>query len=103
MTTAQHTPGPWKVRSFVGSHTPRRAEISAPVGHREVCAVYWHIVDGTREAAEANARLIAASPRMLAALRKVHDFLDKHGNGWDEAEALDEVRAAIGEATGARS
>jgi len=37
---------------------------------------------------------------MLAALRLAHDHLDRHGNGWDEADALSAIRAAIAKATG---
>lgn len=39
--------------------------------------------------------LVRPSDPTLAVLRDVRDYLDSHGNGWDEADLLDRVRAAI--------
>ena len=47
-----------------------------------------------------NATLSAAAPVLLAALQKAHDFLDSHGNGWEEAETLAVIRSALGKARG---
>jgi hypothetical protein len=72
VTNAQHTAGPW---------TPRKAKhssyggwdwgIGAKVGMYERCiAEAFEVVDcGIKVNAEANARLIAAAPEMLVALR----------------------------------
>lgn len=46
-------------------------------------------------------RLFAAAPNMLAALHKAHDYLDSHGNGWEEAETLAAIREAMEKAEGA--
>jgi len=91
---ATHTPGPWGVLDEPG-HPPL---ITA-----------WNDADGsTDDIAEvfeettqsfANARLIAAAPELLAALRGARDFI--LGFREDEAPAglLDEVKSAIAKAT----
>lgn len=73
MTQAAHTPGPWYV-------TPYKTSIgvtSRPDGgyaHRIAECDYWNPAGNgqpDREAAEANARLIASAPDLLETLRKI--------------------------------
>lgn len=94
--TTKHTPGPWQ---FCESELrPGRYSIYAngPVAY---CG------DTTNEPGdgEANARLIAAAPELLAALDKAESFIagfegDELQEGIDEM--LSEIRAAIAKAEG---
>lgn len=63
---AAHTPGPWSV----GSHR----SIQSPAG--TICETYSHM--GIEEA-DANERLIAAAPELLAALELLTDYAEKNG------------------------
>lgn len=73
---SKHTPGPWvvgeqnkgPVAGTVPVHTADYME--AYRGGQLVCSVY-----GTAAFSEANARLIAAAPEMLDALKKTSEFL----------------------------
>lgn len=58
----QHTPGPWSADEWAPGFT-----VSAPDSHYSVC----HLEDCNN--AEANARLIAAAPELLAALEALLD------------------------------
>ncbi len=58
----KHTPGPWEV-----SHTDQ----CTYVGATEMCIA--EIFDESEGSYEANARLIAAAPELLAALRTIHE------------------------------
>jgi hypothetical protein len=74
--TMKHTPGPWKVSPghAPGSFTVRRDSDIAeqyPVPVAEI----WHNGDDI----EANARLIAAAPTMLAMLKDIKEFLRQSG------------------------
>lgn len=91
--TTTHTPGPW---SATGYHVEARAGAIATV---------CDAGDGDTEG-DANARLMAAAPDLLAALRGVMawwaDTLPPHGAD-DEmpAHLFDAAHAAIARATGA--
>jgi len=72
MKTAQHTPGPWHVEP-----TPNRV-------HFAVRSDGVHVVTEWREGA-ANARLIAAAPDLLHALKWAAEFVSLYtpnGAGW---------------------
>lgn len=107
MSNAQHTPGPWAVvtRQILGCSDCRPvivhkdphpdfddlAEVVVPDSQR----------DGGRDivTAMANARLIAAAPELLKALR----FLYREANAsglLDVEPSMQEARAAIAKATG---
>jgi hypothetical protein len=62
---AEHTPGPWHV-----SHLHRNIEIES---HQDGVVATLDSRNGraTAEATEANARLIAAAPELLACLRRM--------------------------------
>lgn len=107
---SKHTPGPWAVWPTADSMID--VAVGPAVGGVAVCQIVT--ADGrginTAEAMErgnANARLIAAAPELLAALRKVSTCL----SAWMEIadpgdlreyddEALGEALAAIRQATG---
>lgn len=87
----KHTPGPWKQHFVQNSHVMAVyatsdqmefiADIGTPFGP-----------DGDAKA-EANARLIAAAPELLAFAQMVAE------GGYDMADLMTEARAAIAKAT----
>lgn len=90
-TPAQHTPGPWQVEP----------------GHMQTATLqYWQVTDGQDAiccnqfcyagGSEANARLIAAAPTMLALLQ---ELIDIEGPQPGTAEWARKVRAVIAKAT----
>jgi hypothetical protein len=76
--TQHHTPGPWIVHPYVttiGPHALNKALDVGPAG-RAVCTVigeFEKAVPGGE--AEANAKLIAAAPDLLAALKEVRAYM----------------------------
>lgn len=104
--TVNHTPGPWEIaRSSQGYPY----QIRAPKGH----AGPGGIRDVTRWAAiglpssaegEANARLIAAAPELLAALQEAVRLYQSYGlvaNCLPTGDWINKTRAVIANATGA--
>lgn len=75
MTTTKHTPGPWKARrdSELDHEGKLRFEIYS---HKGEAITGWGCVRQT----EANARLIAAAPEMLEALKDLMTFIPDSGN-----------------------
>jgi hypothetical protein len=107
-----HTPGPWHGNGTNNSPTPDTYAVWADNG-RFVCSFRYPFRPGDPEDApdaerEANARLIAAAPELLAALQALIPVLDKL---WEydgdvmgmlhnrAADADDAARAAIAKAT----
>jgi len=77
----KHTPGPWKQHPY---------EKKAIVGDRgdKVTHDIAHICQTGKQATiEANARLIAAAPEMLAALKRIMVIFEREGIGSDEEES----------------
>lgn len=75
MMSEAHTPGPW----FLDGHNLSSViHCTVPKGHpdaRHVCGDYEQIASAHGDNWQANARLIAAGPDMLAELRKQVDWL----------------------------
>jgi hypothetical protein len=93
-----HTPGPWRVE--ISNKSPSLNIVGAnnyPIG-RIPCTPSICSDD------EANARLIAAAPDLLSALRDMTDMFEHHINGLlgpdDAAARWDNARAAVAKATG---
>lgn len=110
MTNAKHTPGPW---TYEGDHTHRQFNIRM-LGHligtrdeaKHICTVNNlppHVL-ANRDAvtAEANARLIAAAPELLAALESAQAWIARAGytdrDKWQSVQ--EQARAAIAKAKG---
>jgi hypothetical protein len=104
--SAQHTPGPWRVNT-AGTSSPwpenykvTEVYVYAPDTQDDV-AVCADIVDPlTQEPSEANARLIAAAPEMLANLREAAATLRHYetlhrAKGTTESDAKAEVNAEL--------
>jgi hypothetical protein len=62
---SKHTPGPWEV----GYHD-KHGQRTVLSQHIEICTCWHHSVGAIEKEMEANARLIAAAPDLLAALKK---------------------------------
>ncbi len=104
MSDAKHTPGPWSFGPAVpgakrcfyisGNHDANNREVDIGT------------VQGGYYSCEANARLIAAAPDLLAALKDTLDFLERHSNRWDGVNGkhpqlvVTAARAAIAKAEG---
>ena len=85
MTQATHTPGPWKVNGYMV---------------RTDCKISLFVANccyGATDAIEANARLIAAAPELLAALEWAVETADTEQY---EADWYAAARAAIAKAKG---
>ncbi len=91
-----HTPGPWKI---TGDHAhPSNLRVWSEV-NRHIALVY--ACDISRDlVCEANARLMAAAPDLLAALERVEKtFTQGTGGTLSETQLEHQVRAAIARAT----
>lgn len=108
--TTSHTPGPWGV-----AHVGKSLEGNYGAGFAVPCVIATNgatVAELMRsDSAMANARLIAAAPDLLAALRVIIDNEHRRLTGGSANEptlrdiinALDAGRAAITKATGAAS
>lgn len=85
--TSKHTPGPWERR-----HLTIMGQTSVQDAYQKVASVHN---DKSLENAEANARLIAAAPDMLAALVLAESYADVMG-----VMTVQAIRDAIAKATG---
>jgi hypothetical protein len=111
MEQTKHTPGPWK---WSMSGTFDKSRVLAPTGqgdehvtiattdlthiHAAFAMTGESVPDGfTHANEEANARLIAAAPDLLAALQWAMDNAEWSN---DTATGTDPIRAAIAKATG---
>jgi hypothetical protein len=89
----QHTPGPWFLNGPWNIYADRTAQQM-----RGKC-VAQIVKQGNTEEREANARLIAAAPELLAALESlVSDAYLSLPNGNASTKAIDYARAAIAKA-----
>lgn len=87
---ANHTPGPWAI----SQHDPRLVKhLSGPV--LAECGPV------NTEEAQANARLIAAAPELLASLRRVLRMLEIHDARLANFGEVEEARLIISRAEGA--
>lgn len=69
-STNQHTPGPWEIETPMGDETPWIVQAGAQPYEWDALAMIPTTGDGSSPHALANARLIAAAPELLEALRE---------------------------------
>lgn len=101
----KHTPGPWFIEHDA-SQFENHAAISAKT-HGMLAHVVWKMEDDDQTPeCEANARLIAAAPDLLAALREISaDYADRFDLESPSTNpgikiVIEQARAAIAKATG---
>lgn len=100
ITTRGHTPGPWKYEKPFGVNIPvREGEAGG-----QIIRTWLQAHEGE---AEANARLIAAAPDLLAALESlfencsmIHSQWGEGGNAREADQAITNAKAAIAKARG---
>lgn len=89
---SKHTRGPWT------THTNQKSFGIYDDSGAVVATVYWSPI--THERRTADARLIAAAPDLLEALRKASDILHLINNDGEYTEECAIARAAIAKAEG---
>ena len=89
-----HTPGPWKIGAREGENLP----ILDSAGNNLALADFAEVANNA-DKVEANARLIAAAPELLAALKEAHRILLAQGNTPGRLEVAG-IRVAIAKAEG---
>ena len=102
---SKHTPGPWEVKPYawqrgnVSVFAPKFGR--APYG---ACVAYTPCSDGVggAEGALANARLIAAAPELLEALKRIDEMCAAPPN-FSDATMQEIARAAIAKAEGGQT
>ena len=95
-----HTPGPWKWSTNWHCYGPLKGAFVDDVGNTaRIADVLSHGGVGTQETCEANARLIAAAPELLAACERALSIVD-HRNNLNFMECAATLRAAIALAKG---
>lgn len=87
----QHTPGPWRLRPDPGHYHTMTTIEGGPVGVRGPFSVELLAQIGGQTdcvTLEANARLMAAAPELLAALRGLCEVAVPGAQRWDTAREL---------------
>lgn len=97
MGEVTHTPGPWTAHDLAGTPVNDPSVMS----EKHCVATVW-INDISRKQAGANARLTAAAPELLAALREMlSDYEEAYGGQLDdEPTVMRQARAALAKAEG---
>ena len=105
--SAKHTPGPWKKADRLNGPWWHISAESSGLGHGQgrqaVACVHGESKRGAKayaEMFEANARLIAAAPDLLAALQAVKDWDISNLTLDVPLEVRQQMQAAINKATG---
>lgn len=99
---SDHTPAPWKVRQAVNSPS-RIIYVGEDKDERKLATVHGFDEEGDPkmpDRVEADARLMAAAPKIVEKARELLRLLDRSDVGWcfsDESDALQtEIDVAIG-------
>ena len=101
--TTQCTPGPWKIRKAFADDDgyeifPTRGKKPSFGQWAAIATVDGLVSKG--ESARKNARLIAAAPDLLEALRTARDHIDMGALEISHCKDAERIRAAIAKATG---
>jgi len=93
-----HTPGPWTLHEYHGHVT-----LKGQCGHDAIINTMGHSCSNPDlyDEEQANARLVAAAPELLEALKRVMDALAYEGVDEDFEAQYAEGEAAIAKAEGA--
>jgi hypothetical protein len=96
----KHSPGPWKIKQFKGG----ALRIISDDTH--ICTVHHTVPrdslnEEERRRREANARLIAAAPKMIESLKEILNGINQNKTSPADPEYMKKVvQMAIAEATG---
>ena len=100
----KHTPGPWHLYSDKVKDDPfNRIRYTVVATGKTICKIYYSSFEGGPTNAEWDARLIAAAPDLLDALKIAVDALERSDYiqmDGDSVDVIDVSRAAIANATG---
>lgn len=97
---SKHTPGPWEIEHAEDIDLPNHVGISADK-HSLLAQVVWKMEDDERSPhCEANARLIAAAPDLLDALKTAKWMLERDYIDDQKMRVIEKCDAAIAKATG---
>ena len=100
----EHTPGPWRTVQEADYEPPEMSVcmiVENAVPDRDETAIHIAFAFGCTEQAQADARLIAAAPELLAACETAIHALRLSESCQDEInDATDLIRAAIAKARG---
>jgi len=107
MSEIKHTPGPWGI----SSESPKIVKQYDFLGETNVIVGSSSGYTGsaffpTDDEAVHNARLIAAAPEMLEALKEAIEtikFLSTRDNSWGEQIVCEDLQAIVAKATGGQS
>jgi hypothetical protein len=99
----EHTPGPWTVEYPMGDDLHVIVQADKPTYEWSFIATITADADDGRNRiptamAKANATLIAAAPRMLAALERAERWIEQGG----AVSPLDDIQGAIAAALGSK-
>jgi len=87
----QHTPGPWKVAEAFINNQPNRLFVSeGKWGGKNIADL-----GEADEANNANARLIAAAPELLAALQSLIQYLPEEDIYYEDASSYRQIQRAV--------
>ena len=89
----KHTPGPWTVDDM-GNGSLLETNHKWGIGATAKSTYRVAVIEGLGEQSEADARLIAAAPELLDALRRVVEISDRRHDAWDAAKSA--IAKALG-------
>jgi hypothetical protein len=93
-TTTMHTPGPWTLMEFNSTSYRRQLEVVRDVPNESVAHVCTINEDLINNEAAHNARLIAAAPELLSALKAMVASYDGIRDGLTSNVVLEKLAAA---------
>lgn len=97
----EHTQGPWQVQVEMSGDGVEIISDAMPMGVAELATVHSSAEYAATLPAQANARLMAAAPQLLAALLEARADLRRRHVDWDHACGLaSTINAAISAAGG---
>jgi hypothetical protein len=99
MKKAAHTPGPWKIQVFTNAILIESEGARARASSGHICEMPVGLGSGRRSRV-ANARLIAAAPKMFEVLNLLLDGADEKGRWINHQQRDVLIREAIAEAKG---
>ncbi len=103
MEQTKHTPGPWRSFNDAGPNMQSYSQSSGVAradGQKvELICGCFNDIDGGKERASANAKVMAAAPELLEALIALTEFAKANGYDSNLLPEMKNARAAIAKAT----